>query len=264
MYRESETQTNPYTPEYVVRPGSAPEVLRLATLSLRCVASHLFGSCVRSPRNLTRSVVLDFCNASGHLTRPAVTTACVPFPVYCLALQRANACWRVLHPISFSARLCLFVNTTTIPGQGLPAGLNEVIMIERARSKREWEKTLPTIVDESSKEERVRMMEEQDAMEWKWREEEIEEIQKARLQKLEQYFVERDDENINKVNAKLESVLAKQEQRKATRDFKRQREGLKVLRRLVQKRANPEKKLMRRNIIDDLLRSRLGSVCEDG
>ena len=124
-------------------------------------------------------------------------------------------------------------------------------MIERARSKREWEKTLPTIVDESSKEERVRMMEEQDAMEWKWREEEIEEIQKARLQKLEQYFVERDDENINKVNAKLESVLAKQEQRKATRDFKRQREGLKVLRRLVQKRANPEKKLMRRNIIDD-------------
>ena len=33
MYRESETQTNPYTPEYVVRPGSAPEVLRLATLS---------------------------------------------------------------------------------------------------------------------------------------------------------------------------------------------------------------------------------------
>lgn len=33
MYRESETQTDPWTPEYVVRPGSAPEVLTLATLS---------------------------------------------------------------------------------------------------------------------------------------------------------------------------------------------------------------------------------------
>ena len=32
-YRESETQTDPYTPEYVVRPGSQPEVLTLATLS---------------------------------------------------------------------------------------------------------------------------------------------------------------------------------------------------------------------------------------
>jgi len=170
MYRESETQTDPFTPEYVVRPGSAPEVLRLATLSY---------------------------------------------------------------------------------GQGLPAGLNEVIMIERARAKRDWEKTLSEVIDEDTKAERVCMMEEQDAMEWKWREEEIEEIQSARLQKLEEYFVERDDENVNKVNAKLESILAKQEQRKASRDFKRQREGLKVLRRLVQKRANPEKKLMRRNIIDD-------------
>ena len=32
-FRESETQTDPYTPEYVLRPGSAPEVLSLATLS---------------------------------------------------------------------------------------------------------------------------------------------------------------------------------------------------------------------------------------
>ena len=32
-YRDSEAQTDPYTPEYVVRPGSAPELLTLATLS---------------------------------------------------------------------------------------------------------------------------------------------------------------------------------------------------------------------------------------
>ena len=32
-YRDSETQTDPYTPEYVVRPGSQRELLTLATLS---------------------------------------------------------------------------------------------------------------------------------------------------------------------------------------------------------------------------------------
>ena len=32
-YRESEAQTDPYSPEYVVRPGSQPELLTLASLS---------------------------------------------------------------------------------------------------------------------------------------------------------------------------------------------------------------------------------------
>lgn len=32
-YRDGEAQTDPYSPEYVVRPGSQPELLTLATLS---------------------------------------------------------------------------------------------------------------------------------------------------------------------------------------------------------------------------------------
>ena len=31
-YRDGETQTDPYTPEYVVTPGSQPELLTLASL----------------------------------------------------------------------------------------------------------------------------------------------------------------------------------------------------------------------------------------
>lgn len=31
-YRDSEAQTDPYTPEYVVRPGSQPELLTLSSL----------------------------------------------------------------------------------------------------------------------------------------------------------------------------------------------------------------------------------------
>ena len=32
-YRDSETQTDPYSPDYVVRPGSQPELLTLASLT---------------------------------------------------------------------------------------------------------------------------------------------------------------------------------------------------------------------------------------
>ena len=31
-YRDIETQTDPYSPEYVVRPGAQPELLTLATM----------------------------------------------------------------------------------------------------------------------------------------------------------------------------------------------------------------------------------------
>ncbi len=31
-YRDSETQTDPYSPEYVIQPGTAPELLTLASL----------------------------------------------------------------------------------------------------------------------------------------------------------------------------------------------------------------------------------------
>ena len=34
-YMEREAQTDPYTPEYVVKPGEQPEVLTLATLMYR-------------------------------------------------------------------------------------------------------------------------------------------------------------------------------------------------------------------------------------
>ena len=39
-YRDSEAQTDPYTPEYVIRPGSQPELLTLATLSYGKVCQY--------------------------------------------------------------------------------------------------------------------------------------------------------------------------------------------------------------------------------
>jgi hypothetical protein len=93
-YRDGEAQTDPYTPEYVVKPGTQPEILTLITLSY---------------------------------------------------------------------------------GRGLPAGLAEVEMIERARAKRAWEATLPPIDDPTQWDKRLKMMIEMERKEWLYREQEIEE-----------------------------------------------------------------------------------------
>jgi hypothetical protein len=92
-YRDGEAQTDPYTPEYVVKPGTQPELLTLITLAY---------------------------------------------------------------------------------GRGLPVGLAEVEMIERARAKRAWEATLPPINDASQWEKRFKMMTEMERNEWLFREQEIE------------------------------------------------------------------------------------------
>ena len=55
-------------------------------------------------------------------------------------------------------------------------------MVERARAKRAWEKTLPHFNDVTHLQQRMRMMEEQEAREWAWREGEIQKTQDARLE----------------------------------------------------------------------------------
>lgn len=93
-YRDGEAQTDPYTPEYVVKPGSQPELLTLITLAY---------------------------------------------------------------------------------GRGLPVGLAEVEMIERARAKRAWEATLPPINDPAQWNKRLKMMTDMERKEWLYREQEIQE-----------------------------------------------------------------------------------------
>lgn len=61
-------------------------------------------------------------------------------------------------------------------GRGLPAGLAEVEMIERARAKRAWEATLPPLNDLSQLEKRQKMMDEMERKEWALRESEIEKL----------------------------------------------------------------------------------------
>ena len=69
----------------------------------------------------------------------------------------------------------------------------EVEMIERAREKRRWQSSLPPIEDENGVEERIRLLEEQEAREWAVREAEIEQLQRERLELLKQLLAQRDE-----------------------------------------------------------------------
>ncbi|ELK18067.1 AMY-1-associating protein expressed in testis 1 [Pteropus alecto] len=84
-------------------------------------------------------------------------------------------------------------------GRGLPAGQAEVEMIERAREKRAWEATLPSLSDTSQFENRRKMMDAMERKEWAFREQEIEKLQEIRLEVLKELLKKR-DENQNEVN----------------------------------------------------------------
>eukprot|EP00118_Oscarella_pearsei_P014101 m.118722 g.118722 ORF g.118722 m.118722 type:complete len:761 (+) comp37662_c0_seq8:17-2299(+) len=170
IYRESETQTDPYSPEYVVQPGSQPELLTLATLSY---------------------------------------------------------------------------------GHGLPAGLAEVEMIERARAKRAWEASLPPLNDSNQMEKRRKLMEEQETNEWTFRETEIEKIQELRLQVLNKMLKEREKEHDSLNTKRLEHLWTKKQQQKEVRVKQLRTEHIKMLRKLTKQRQNFEGKLERRDVIKE-------------
>ncbi|XP_056410236.1 cilia- and flagella-associated protein 91 [Hyla sarda] len=169
-YRDSEAQTDPYSPEFTVRPGSVPEVLMLANLT-----------------------------------------------------------W----------------------GHGLPAGLAEVEMIERAREKRAWEATLPPLSDPSQLEKRRKMMDEQERKEWAFREREIDKLQAARLEVLRKLLQKRSETQEDLDTKRLDAKWTKLQNDKEERAQRIRKEHIKAIRKLSQKMGNVEEKLERRDIIQD-------------
>jgi len=172
LYRESETQTDPYSPEYIIKPGSSPpEILALATLTY---------------------------------------------------------------------------------GAGLPVGLAEIEMIERARLKRAWEATLPKVVDKKSYQKRLKMMEAMELQEWKEREDEIERLQAERLNILTQVIKKREEENEKYNNERLAKIWQKKLQEKNELQEKLQRRMVKAVRKLTNKRKLlEENKVKSRDIIKE-------------
>ncbi|KAM9020389.1 cilia- and flagella-associated protein 91 isoform 2-T3 [Ara ararauna] len=138
-------------------------------------------------------------------------------------------------------------------GRGLPAGLAEVEMIERAREKRAWEATLPAMDSASNIEKRRKMMEDMERKEWAFREQEIEKLQEARLEVLKK-LLWRQEENQNELVAKrLDAHWQKHQKAKEEKMKKIQSDTALMLRKLIAKRKNVMGKLERRDIIKEYI-----------
>ncbi|XP_017771100.1 PREDICTED: protein MAATS1-like [Nicrophorus vespilloides] len=75
-------------------------------------------------------------------------------------------------------------------GCGLPVGVHEVSLIERARMKRAWEKSMGPITDQKGFNARKGIIEEIERNQWLFREQEIQDIQNLRMELLEQMLNE--------------------------------------------------------------------------
>ncbi|XP_029434762.1 cilia- and flagella-associated protein 91 isoform X2 [Rhinatrema bivittatum] len=169
-YRDGEVQTDPYSPYYVLQPGSIPELLTLASLT-----------------------------------------------------------W----------------------GRGLPAGLAEVEMIERAREKRVWEASLPSFRDQAQRGKRKKMMDDQERKEWAFREHEIENLQEIRLEVLKKLLMKREEkQNITDIK-RLDARWSRLQQEKEETIRRIRKEYIKGLRKLTKSMRNVEGKFERRNIVSD-------------
>uniref|UniRef100_A0A4W4GXM3 Cilia- and flagella-associated protein 91 n=1 Tax=Electrophorus electricus TaxID=8005 RepID=A0A4W4GXM3_ELEEL len=170
-YRDSEAQTEPYSPEYTLHPGTAPpELLTLASLM-----------------------------------------------------------W----------------------GRGLPAGLEEVEMIERARKKRAWETTLPPLNDLNQLEQRKRMMDEMERKEWAFREQEIEKLQEARLDLLMQLLQQREVQQEEATVGQLDEYFAQRQRQKEDRLHKIRSDYVLSVRKLLAKRRAVDVKRGKRDVISE-------------
>lgn len=105
-------------------------------------------------------------------------------------------------------------------GSGLPAGMHEIQLIERARMKVAWEKYInPNILDKQSIQQFREYMQALEMDEWAFREQEISEIQGLRLQLLENMLNEIHDmsnaRNLMKMNHVIERIQKQKEEKLA-------------------------------------------------
>ncbi|KAK4873312.1 hypothetical protein RN001_015341 [Aquatica leii] len=90
-------------------------------------------------------------------------------------------------------------------GSGLPCGMHETKLIERARMKRAWEKSLPPITDAKTLEYRRLYLDAVARDEWAFREQEIKDIHDLRMELLIQMINETHKKSKTRIEEKLKS-----------------------------------------------------------
>lgn len=88
-------------------------------------------------------------------------------------------------------------------GEGLPAGMHEISLIERARMKRSWEKSMPPATNAKNLEERKKIIEAIERDQWAFREKEIQDTNDLRLLLLEKMIEEVQQKSKTRTEQKL-------------------------------------------------------------
>ncbi|CAH1119833.1 unnamed protein product [Phaedon cochleariae] len=137
-------------------------------------------------------------------------------------------------------------------GSGLPAGMHEVRLIERARMKSAWEKAIqPSIEDAHSL---VQFRDYQEALErdeWAFREEEIKEVQELRLKLLEEMLNELHEKARTRTELKMKSFIEKKEKEKKEQMEKIRQKTARELRKLEAQRKGAQTRYKEPNIVDE-------------
>mmetsp|Transcript_39109 Transcript_39109/g.103026 ORF Transcript_39109/g.103026 Transcript_39109/m.103026 type:complete len:594 (-) Transcript_39109:297-2078(-) len=136
-------------------------------------------------------------------------------------------------------------------GAGLPAGLNEVKMIERARAKREFEASLPPMTDEVSLDLRRKMMGEQELRDWNVREEQIKEVHEEKLAVFDADLRERAEEREKHWDERIEHTRQIKLTEKDKEISQIQRRRIKALRKLSEARKLVDQKKKERDVVGD-------------
>lgn len=135
-------------------------------------------------------------------------------------------------------------------GEGLPAGLGEVEMIDRVQRRRQIEASLPQGADDASTKARLEALEALEKVEWEEREEHIKRLQETRLEQMERALAKRE---ANREEQSRRRVKALQENRIAEADKKLaslQQRRLGTTRKLTAMHANPTCERATRDIIN--------------
>jgi hypothetical protein len=136
-------------------------------------------------------------------------------------------------------------------GNGLPASMVEMDLIDQMRDKRAFENALPPTSDEACFALRRRLMEEQEHRQWNNRETVIKQMQNDRLNLLQSALVDREKRIEENHAERTEQIRHKKTEDKERALAKIQRKRIKVLRKMYKARKNVEMKSQHRDIIEE-------------
>ncbi|EEB19995.1 conserved hypothetical protein [Pediculus humanus corporis] len=132
---------------------------------------------------------------------------------------------------------------------GLPAGMNEIMTIERARQKRAWEAALPIPLDQTSMELRRMIIEAIEINEWKYREEVMTAMNSIRMELAKKVMKEKCKKNKEKYELRINNYIDIKKSDKNKKIFKLRLAFNRQMRKLISNKNKINFKYHRSDII---------------